>query len=210
MTDFFSCSSYFVHQRLNWVGLVGFVRANWLNAKLIQSRKYWCHRSVGGAKKDAAADADEYPAKPFQNRLPFEVTVKLFRCVPPLAVAFHSEASLFPFHHEVNPVSTDYPLRLHLVTGCKESLEYLGFKHRISLFAVFLHRSMNCLRIPCILDESATQIASLEMSFWVKRMYDPKLVAGATYSDIIAFLIKIFRPSVAIRKLTVLRRPIDH
>lgn len=153
LTDLFSCPSYFIHQGLNWVGLAHFVVSKWFNAKLIQSREHWCHRSVGSAEKDAAADADEEPAEPFEDRLSFEVTVKLLRSVPALAIAFHSEASLFPFDHEVNPVRADRPLRLHSETSREQSLEHLRFKHRISSLAVFLHRSKKCLRVAGMLDE---------------------------------------------------------
>lgn len=80
LADLFSRPSYSVRQGLKGVGLNEVVCSNRLNAKLIEFRNR-CHGSLGGAEKDAATDTDENPTQPFENRLPFEVTVKLLRCV---------------------------------------------------------------------------------------------------------------------------------
>jgi hypothetical protein len=156
LTDLFGCPSYFVHQGLNWVGLAHFVVSKRLDAKLIQSGKYWCHGSVGGAEKDAATDADKHPVKPLKYRLFFDVAVKLLGRVPALSVTFNRQLSGLPFNHEVDAVGPNVPLRFDAISGCQEAVEHEPLKYGIGSFALFLHRAKQRLRVSSVLNQPTT------------------------------------------------------
>jgi hypothetical protein len=94
------------------------------------------------------------PAKAFENRLGFEVVLKLFRRVPLLAVALDGEALRESFDNEINSTSTDGPLRLHAVARAHESLQNQRLENGIGSFALLLHCTQKSLRIAGVFNES--------------------------------------------------------
>lgn len=177
---------------------------------MIESGENWCHRCVGVAEEDAAADANENPAEAFEDGLAFEVVLELFRRVPFLTVALNSKALRESFDNKIDPASTDGPLRLHAVACAYESLQNQLLENGVGSFALFFHRTQKCLRVACVLNESPPQVAAFEVCVWVDGMHDPQLVTRTADGDVVALLVEVFRASIAVGELSVVGRAIHH
>ena len=135
--QYFGLSSYAVEQwgSRRWRSLR--CGSEWFDVKVIESGEYWCHRGVGVAEEDAAADANENPAEAFEDGLAFEIVLELFRRVPLFAVALDGEALRESFDNEIDPASADGPLRLHAVACAYESLQNQLLENGVGSFALF-------------------------------------------------------------------------
>lgn len=98
--------------------------SEWFGAEVIESDEDRCHRGVGVAEADAAAEANENPAEAFEDGLTCEVVLELSRGVPLLAVALDGAAFRESFDNKINSASTDGPLRLHAVSRAHKTLPH--------------------------------------------------------------------------------------
>ena len=136
---------------------------------MTQLRKDWRHRGICISEKDTAANAYEDPPESLQDGLSFAVAVKLLQRVPALAVAFDSETPRLSLDDEVYAVSTYRPLWMHSIAGGEEPTENELLKYRFRSPALFLDRSHEGLRIASVLDETAAEVAGLEVSVWTSE-----------------------------------------
>ncbi len=61
-----------------------------------------------------------------------------------------------------------------------------------------------------MLDETAAQVPGLEVSVRIERMHQPQLIARTANRDVVALLVEVLRPGIAVGELTIFRRAINH
>jgi len=143
---------------------------------------------------------DKAPSDSLENELARHVLSQVFESVVTVAITLHGKLFAGALDNKVDPVVAGAPLRYHPVSTAHEALQDLRFKipgAGVDTLHGLLQEPHERRRVLGVLDETAAEVARLEIIDRVERMDHPQLVSCAASSYIESFLEHSARPILA-------------